>query len=418
MKKVTIVNSSRGNKGVSPVIASLLIIVLVTITFTQYQSQVVPNQVAESETAHKDQVVSDFKGFQTAVTRAVSSDRLIKPEVRTGVSYGIPGVTPAPRRGTVYSQKPESDIIIRNAQNSKSASNFYTGFEPKTYETRWVNYQIEYTRAPETSDITYENGILYKNISQGTNTQATNRYDILSRASIVNGRSIRLYALAGNFSISRSGETKLRVNGVNAPVNSVSIQNNSTGQIQILVPTQIPQRVWETKLLDSELEANGGFVDGFQTFPDRNLIGINMSANNEYKLQLGRAFVSAESLQTKPPEQEFQYVSRRESRTANLRGGQSNEIQAEARDRYNNPVSNVPVFAEVSLAGSGGTGANQECIGNFVIEANPAPRCNNEQDARQPGREVSNADGEVSYIYRAPESKDPSSDVNISVYRP
>lgn len=415
--QVKITNTSRGNRGVSPVIASLLVIVLVTITFTQYQSQVVPNQVASAETTHQEQVVSDLTGFHSAVTRSVSSDRLVEPEIRTGVSYGIPGVTPAPRRGTVYSEKPQNDISIHNSKNDKSASNFYTGFEAKSYETRWINYEIQYTQTPTTNDITYENGILYKNVSRATNTQATNRYNILSKTSIVNGRSIRLYALAGNLSISKSGETTLRVNAVNAPSRPISVQQNSTNPIQVRIPTKIPKRVWETDILASELESNGGYVRGFETFPDKNVIGINMSTGQEYKLQLGRAFVSAKSRQTKPPEQEFQYVSRRETQSANLRGGQSNEITAEARDRYNNPVPGITVYAEVALE-SGTNQANEECIGDFVIEANPAPRCNNNRDASQPGRAVSNEAGEVSYIYDAPDSRDPSSDVNISVYRP
>lgn len=418
--------------AVTSSIGVILIFALVVIAFLQYQNTVVPQQQTEVESQHDQNIRSDLSGLRSGIIQTSNTGDQEVRRIRLGVSYGTPGVNPAPATGSFIMESAGGKIQIENARNDNEADNFWTGQGTgKTYETKFFTYGIDYTRI-QTSPIQYEHGILYRNQTRNSLSPEDNKYRLLSSQPLVKGNSITIYTVTGDLQLGTSSEITVRVNPVSAPANPISVTNNSSTtaqkRINITLPSRIPARVWNESILTEQMHRpfGCGLPNNSTTCTDteNHILGIKKSPtgisiileqNEIYSLRLARVHLTTDARQSRIPETEQQYISWRQSSFINVRPGETIQIRAQARDKYNNGVGGVRVNSEVYFS------ETQECAGEFDVPAqSPPTRCTNDDNLRQPGRATTNSEGNVVFRYTAPSDSrvEGTDDVNVTVYIP
>ncbi len=394
---VTLNKSS--TKAVAPVVGFLLIVAILFIAAGQYQMNVVPEQERSAEVDHFSEVTEDFAGLRNAIMQSSSTGQLETQEIQTGVTYGVPGVTQPPVGGTILYNEADSEIEVRNAQNNREASNYWRGDENRTYETGFIEYNIGYNRLQDHTDIFIEHGFLYGDYARGSDEEV--QFLPQSEQPIVDGRSITLYTVqADDLVASRTGTTTMETNPVSAPMNSIAI-TDFNNPIEIQIPTRLDVDDWE-EILEDEIRFEGdeedAYVEEIREADDEDAIILEFVEDETYNLRMSRVDLTTQDQQTAISSTEEQYIAV-ETESANIREDSAKTLEAQVRDKYNNGVIGVPVQVEAQESD-----ARQRCIGDFDGTTSPgSTRCDNEGEYRQPGEDISGSEGDVSFVYEAPE---------------
>ena len=207
--------------------------------------------------------------------------------------------------------------------------------------------------------------------------------------------------MQSNIATSRVGTTTVETQPISAPMNSVSVTNVESGSpITIQLPTRLSVDTWNETLSEeraADADNDGGFVEKVRDGTENGTIEIVLSEGETYNLRMARIDLTTQSQRTSTAFEEKQYIAV-QTQSANVRENSSIGLEAEVRDRFNNGVIGVEVTAESA-------DTQQRCVGDFTgtSGSDGDTNCNNVDEYRQPGIDISSADGSVRYEYNAPE---------------
>jgi len=382
--------------AVAPVIGFMLILAILFLAAAQYQMNVVPAQERGEEIDHFTEVTGDISGLRSSIIQTSSTGQLQTQEMDLGVNYNVLGLTQPPQSGSLAYIN-TSNITIRNAQNNKEASNYWRGDVNRTYRTGIIQYRIDYNLVQSHADLYLEHGFMYRDTERGSD-EVINMIPE-SEQSIINERSITLYTIRSELNTQQYNPVTVETKPISAPMNSVAITNVQNGDpIKLEIPTRLSVQNW-TRILEDELESENddGFVTDINEGVENNTIELVLKENETYNLRMARVDMNTQIQQTANAITEPQYIAVN-TQSANVREGGSISLDAEVRDKFNNGVIGIPVDVEAQDAG-------RICIGDFAgtSSTTKSTNCDNQGDYRQPGEDISSADGSVSYIYNAPE---------------
>jgi len=389
-------------KAVAPVIGFMLILAILFLAAAQYQANVVPVQERSTEVDHFTTITEDMSGLRSSIIQSASTGQIQTQELDLGVEYNVLGLSQPARSGRLAYINESSNIVLRNTTNNREASNFWRGDEEREYETGFLEYSINYNRITSHADIYFEHGMMYRDEARGSDTNV--RYVEESEQSIIQGRSITIYTMQSNIATSRVGTTTVETQPISAPMNSVSVTNvKSDYPIIIQLPTRLSVDTWRDEILSEEIAAednDGAFVEKVREGTENGTIEIELSEGETYNLRMARIDLTTQSQRTSTAFEEKQYIAV-QTQSANVREGSSIGLEAEVRDRFNNGV----IGAEVTVESQD---TQQRCVGDFTgtSGSDGDTNCNNVDEYRQPGIDISSADGSVRYEYNAPEIGD------------
>lgn len=389
-------------KAVAPVIGFMLILAILFLAAAQYQANVVPVQERSTEVDHFTTITEDMSGLRSSIIQSASTGQIQTQELDLGVEYNVLGLSQPARSGRLAYINESSNIVLRNTRNNREASNFWRGDEEREYETGFLEYSINYNRITSHADIYFEHGMMYRDEARGSDTNV--RYVEESEQSIIQGRSITIYTMQSNIATSRVGTTTVETQPISAPMNSVSVTNvKSDYPIIIQLPTRLSVDTWRDEILSEEIAAednDGAFVEKVREGTENGTIEIELSEGETYNLRMARIDLTTQSQRTSTAFEEKQYIAV-QTQSANVREGSSIGLEAEVRDRFNNGV----IGAEVTVESQD---TQQRCVGDFTgtSGSDGDTNCNNVDEYRQPGIDISSADGSVRYEYNAPEIGD------------
>jgi len=397
-------------KAVAPVIGFMLILAILFLAAAQYQANVVPVQERSTEVDHFTTITEDMSGLRSSIIQSASTGQIQTQELDLGVEYNVLGLSQPARSGRLAYIK-SSNIVLRNTRNNREASNFWRGDEDREYETGFLEYSINYNRITSHADIYFEHGMMYRDEARGSDTNV--RYVEESEQSIIQGRSITIYTMQSNIATSRVGTTTVETQPISAPMNSVSVTNvesdcpniqESDCRIIIQLPTRLSVDTWRDEILSEEMaedkDNDDAFVEKVREGTENGTIEIELSEGETYNLRMARIDLTTQSQRTSTAFEEKQYIAV-QTQSANVREGSSIGLEAEVRDRFNNGV----IGAEVTVESQD---TQQRCVGDFTgtSGSDGDTNCNNVDEYRQPGIDISSADGSVRYEYNAPEIGD------------
>lgn len=426
-------------KAVAPVVGFMLILAIVFLAAAQYQANVVPEQERSDEADHFQEVTQQFSGLRTEMIRSATTGQRQTQEIETGLDYGVLGLNQPPVPGVVLHQDSQ-DIQIHDATNEQSASSFWQPDRTQEYETGFMSYRVDYNRFAGAGELYIEHGMLYRDTIPGPTPREyeeeirdgqeddvpPQRIIYESDQPIIDERTITLYTIDDGFdgdgeNLVSSGISSTTVEltplspRTGGSMNTITITDEDD-PIRMVLPTRLPASEWRNNILSEEMDE--GFVDEIYgpndndndieyIDEDDNAIEIKMDAGETYNLRMAKIDVQTlrQQTPTNPPESEYIAV---ENPVAQVDEATTEILEAEARDAYNNGVIGQEVHVEAQTEAG-------HCIGSFEQHSDGGDtRCETGPfgGEEQPGQDISDEEGVVTYRYESPEVDD-DRDVNF-----
>lgn len=397
--------SSRSTKGVAAVIGFLLIFSFLIMAAAQYQVQVIPAQEENTEITHSRLVQGQLAEVQSNVRGTGNSNEIRTQEVQLGTRFEsqlifgiIPAIhQPAPAGNLEYVEEEDVNIEIEGAQGQRGAASYWDGSlqEYTNDNTGWLMYTPDYRHFNNAPTTVYENGVVYDEYPTG---------EVIFRSdqNLINGKNINIISLDGDVSVGATSQRTVETHPVSAPQQRIAIQSPDSTPMRIRIPTLLTAAQWED-LLGTEITS--GFVNNVDDVADENAVDIYLQADTTYTLGMSRVYVTTRLSDTSIPSASEEYIAWDENQVI-IREQSRAKIDAQVRDKYNNPIPGVNVES-VARDDDG------DCIGNFESASGPGPECPN-TNVDQPGLQTSANEGQVTFIYQAPEvDEDTSIDITV-----
>jgi len=374
------------DRAVSEVIGAIVLFGFLTIAFTLYQGVVVPNQQAAIEFEHNEQVHGHFLELRNAI-KATGMDG---PERSVSIRLGAPAPTrvlainPGTGAGSLNTEG-LGTITVRNLSATDSETGDYIGDTNTTlgpFETAAIVYRPAYTFYEQAPVTRYEHGLAYNQFPNGAESP-------LAGQVVINGRNVRLIALAGNVSAARSGSVTVDTVALSSASRAISV-TDSGGAVTIRLPSRLSAATW-TELLSDEYDPNGTRSDQFVSAirsPGPDEVAIVLEPGVTYDLELAKV-----GLGTGIVAPTSAYIVDVAGNETGLPEEGIRKLVVEVRDRYNNPVSNVSVSATIT------------------VPANPSDPA----EGVSPASETTQADGRAAFTYTAPNQVKGSQTVSIEL---
>lgn len=328
------------DRAVTVLIGALFLALILVLLTTALQTNAVPdwNQAVEFE--HNQRVQEDLSRLRDGIVSAASDGNPRSAAVTLGTSYPNRVVlrNPSDPIGTLQTRDPGT-LTVGNATADGPTGEVWNGTS-RTFSTRSLEYAPSYNRYREAPVTVYENWLLYNEFDDAE--RATNEQRL-----IVDNR-IRIGLLSGQIQESRKGTATVPVQPVSAPANPVSVTND-TDPVVLRIPTQLENETW-ADLLEQEYTRNGGHIveQDYQTGSPYNTLVLTLEKGVKYELRVSNIGVGHGI-----PSVDAHYLVDDGGKVRVTDEDQRVKLTFEARDKYDNPVSNAPVTFDVAADSPG-----------------------------------------------------------------
>ncbi|WP_123620350.1 hypothetical protein [Halorubrum sp. CSM-61] len=224
-------------------IGTVILFGFLILALSLYQVQVVPQENAQVEFQHFEDVRNDLVDLRAGVLQAGSTDRPQYQTVRLGTTYPsrVFTINPPSPAGTL--QTTESyPVVISNGTPEGTV----------TVPTRFLQYRPGYNEIDQSSTW-YDASVLYVDARDRGSGIA-----VIEDQELVSGDGeVRIVALQNEFRRSGTGRVTLELR----PAESVT-ETLPEGDLTVTVPTRLSEGDWETKTdLPTDSEVYGGVTD-------------------------------------------------------------------------------------------------------------------------------------------------------------
>ncbi|MUV85945.1 hypothetical protein GJ631_05000 [Natronomonas sp. CBA1123] len=384
-------------RGQPVVIGALLIFTILILAFSGYQAFVVPQQNAEVEFNHNQEVQNDMQDTRSSILRTAGQGTRQSTAVKLGTTYPsrVIALNPSPAAGTLRTGE-ELTVSIRNAEADGEAGDYWDGTTTRSFSTRPVSYRPNYNLYDNAPTTTIEHAVIYNGFDDGTLLPQSGQ-------PIVSGRSLSFALIDGEYSQNGFQSTSFDTRPVSTSSNRVSIESDGS-PIEIQFETEIPESVWVGELLNNQIDGAASsdttcadVGTGGDTDPDRyiqdctyddttdpNTLTIVLEADATYDLQTDKVGVGDGSVDAPTTA----YITTESGDGATISDGSNQRVVAEVRDEYGNPLSGVDTCAEVTSGGG--------------------------SIAESPTTATTGEDGQVSFTYQAPSDTSTNAEVTVA----
>lgn len=344
-----------GDRRGQPVqIGFILLFGVLVLAFAGYQGYVVPQENAEVEFNHNQEVRNGMQDVRSGVLRVDGMGTRQSASLRLGTTY--PGravaLNPAPATGTLRTAGP-ADVTVRHAEATGETGDYWNG-EERAFATRPIAYSPGYNVYEGAPTTRIEQSVLYDEFDDGTVVAR-------SRQALVSGRSLSFVFVDGDYGRSGSGSVAVDAEPVSASANRVAVEA-ANRPIEIELRTEIPESVWVGDLLADQIDGAAGdetrctavgttgddhanrYVDDceYEEASGPNALTLVLESGATYTLRSAKVGVG--SGVTDPV---TAYVTDVEGDGATIPEGGEQRLVAEVRDGFDNPVGGVETCAEV-----------------------------------------------------------------------
>lgn len=241
MRPQSIAPPSGDDRAVAPVIGVVILFGFLILTFSVYQVEAVPQQNAEAEFAHFEEVQNEFIVLRNAISRAGQNNVSQYESIRLGTTYQqrLFAVNPPPPAGTLQTRGPY-DATVNGT----------------TVQSRFLEYRNGYNEL-SIGSLWYDNSVVYLETETG-------RQVIYQDQNLVTGGGqVRVTVLQNAFQESGTGRQTVEF----FPAEGATVTNDDlTGEINIGLPTRLNNSYWNDEIPPS-LRTNADSIDE-SAYPD------------------------------------------------------------------------------------------------------------------------------------------------------
>lgn len=229
----------------------ILIIAIVSVTLIIFNTSTFPILGQNAEIAAHQDIESDFirldvRVYQTATT-SVPQPVVMGNRVDYPFSL-VPVKAPTPALKT----HGPNELSIQNAQYTVNGTAYSA-----TRDTSHITYSRDYNFFTNARAFGYEYGLVY---SQPDGAEAGDSGIFLQdKQSVLNQNILTLVVLDGEIDSSRPAPTQVTITPVPSEEAHVSITNQPSNRVQVVMPTRLPESTWRDAL-DGQMVSNGGHL--------------------------------------------------------------------------------------------------------------------------------------------------------------
>ena len=366
------------DRAASEVVGAVIVFSFLVIAFSVYQGVVIPDQNRAVEIAHNQAVQESMQDLRNAVRGTASTGAEAAVSVRLGADYPrrTVGINPGVSGGSLQTV-PLGGLRVENVTATDPEVRDHIG-GPTTvlgpFETKAVVYRPVYSHYAQAPLTSYENSLAVNRFPGGVNLTLTDQ-------SLVDGRVLTLVVLNGSLSHATQEAVTVDTEAISTSRTTVTVTND-TGPLTLVVPTQLSAADWRELLADEldEPGTTGRYVTSVSS-AGPGAVAVALRSGVRYELRLALVGVGSPTTST-----DASYLAVASGDGASVVEGATHRLVAEARDRFNNPVDNVTVSADV-VAGPG------------TVEDSPV---------------VTGPDGRATFVYRAPDDVNADQAVTVN----
>jgi hypothetical protein len=231
-------------RAVSQVIGALLIFAFLVITFSGYQATIVPDQNAEIEFSHSQQVESDFVGIRNAVLNARDGETQSQ-QIPLSVRYPSRAiaVNAGPASGSLQTTKLGEYELTGAGTTPADVCRLPSG--PVT--TQRLSFTPNYNYFDGAPDrFSYGNSVAYRNFSSAKRVDTTQ--------TLVQGSTVRIRPLSGDVQQSRDGAVSVTATAGTTATQQVAAPG-SGATLELRVPSDLKPEDWrdQTELDEQDI---------------------------------------------------------------------------------------------------------------------------------------------------------------------
>ena len=221
-------------RAVSALVGAILLLAILIIALSSYQAFIVPNQNAETEFDHNQQVEDEMVELRNALYDARLGDRERAASVKLGTRYQSRtiAVNPPPATGTLQSDE-KADMIVDHDDGDFNVTN-----------NQFIEYRPSYSQYRDAGTIRYENTLVAHEFDQNV---------ILSTQRLVDGNNNRITLLPSAPEINENGVDRVTYEPTPSQRARQNVNNPS-----ITIPTELEADDWRD-LLRNELDDSEDF---------------------------------------------------------------------------------------------------------------------------------------------------------------
>lgn len=232
---------SRDRRGQSVVIGTVILFGFLILALSLYQVQIVPQENAQVEFQHFEDVRNDLVELTAGISTAGQADTPQFKTVELGTNYPnrLFAINPPAPAGTIQTS-PEHDVTISNATTTV------------TLPSRFLQYRPGYNELGR-SPTWYDASVLYLDErSDGGD------FAVIEDQSLVENETVYLTVLQNEFRRSGTGSVNVEL----YPTETTTVDKFPTGELNVTVPTRLNgTEYWDEELgsrdVYEEVETNG-----------------------------------------------------------------------------------------------------------------------------------------------------------------
>lgn len=331
------------DRAVSPLLGFILVIGILVLALTTWQTNVLPSENAEHEFEHYQSVSDDLTQLRNNLFLVANRGSTLGTDVKVGFQYPtrLVLVNPPPVQGHLSTNNTQS-VAFENVRAVDSepdnVRNVWNNSRSYDEVTKSIEFRADYVYAEEGSlpPIVVTGQTVYRAID----TRAIS----LADQTLIDGNRIRMIFADGN--LSRDGQTATVITEAQSTaVRTVTITGNGSGDIQLRFdsPAKLSAQDWVDEFSDDIIDASDGRVTNVN--PDDGDVVISLNSSKTYHVQLAKVIVG--DTETNPESLDPAYIVDYDGDDQSRKKGEVGTISAEVRDKFNNPVREANVTFEV-----------------------------------------------------------------------
>jgi len=331
---MTLVTAERGQ---ALQVGAVLLFGILIILFTVWQAFVIPDQNERVELSHNQELQSEMVELRGDIVSTADATTPASGSVKLGAQFPtrLLFVNPTPAAGRLQTVSTgEEEFLVENvtAAVAGSGEGKYWNGTNRTYQTTSLEYSPDY-RVFQGAPVTlYDNTVTYNQFLGSDEGSSA-----LSDQTVVDGDTITLISLVGDYSESGIRSVTPDIQPVSTRAQSVPIENTSGGNITLRLPTRLNASQWE-RLLEEE--------DSVQSVSnvDEETVKIKLEPG-QYELRMAQVGVGEGLAETRPA-----YIEEIEGGGEEISATENHSITVEVRDRFNVPQTNINITGNVSTS--------------------------------------------------------------------
>jgi hypothetical protein len=351
-------------------VGAVLLFAVLILLLSTYQAFIVPDQNREIEANHVDTVTQQLQDLRNAIVSLPGTTAGRSVTVTLGVDYParMVALNPPPVVGSLRTVGTDDDSVEFTIEEARAVddetADFWNG-SSRAYPDGGIRYVPDYHEFQDGPVVYYENTLLTHRFDGGNLTRASQR--------VVDGRRLSVVSLDGSLDVSATESVAVDVEAISAADRRVALTNQSGENVSLRLASQYDADRWETELRDQDefVDQDGHVVSVTEASiagTPFDVVEIELEQNVTYVVRMAKAGVG-----TGTEAEAKAYMTDVRGDGANVQGGENATLVVETRDRYNNPVSGVTVFADVGDGSLSPSSVDTDAAGQAAFEYTAPP---------------------------------------------